>query len=137
MLVTIVPMKYHEAPDVKKLADQIVESLGLFHVVPQFVFCVRSKGSASKCTVARIHGLSKIWQEILNLPSSYIIEVISERYDKLKEDEKEKTIIHELMHIPKGFTGGFRPHEGYINDATVENLHRLFLKQKRVRRTTF
>ena len=131
------PLKYCEAPDVKKLADQIVESLGLFHVVPQFVFCVRSKGSASECTVARIHGLSKIWQETLNLPSSYVIEVISERYDKLKEDEKEKTIIHELMHIPNGFTGGFRPHEGYINDITVENLHKVFLKQKSIKRTTF
>jgi predicted metallopeptidase len=118
------PIKYEEAPDVKKLADEIAQTLDFFNVVPQFVFCVRSMGSESKRTIARIHGLGKIWQEVLNLPSAYVIEVISERYDKLSETEKEKTIIHELLHIPKGFSGGFRPHRGYVDKRTVELLHR-------------
>jgi predicted metallopeptidase len=125
-----VPIEYSEAPDVKRLADEIAGSLDLFHVVPQFVFCVRSRGSASKRTIARIHGFGRIWQETLNLPASYVIEVISERYDRLMEEEKEKTIIHELLHIPKGFTGGFRPHRGYIDHEIVENLHRTFKKQR-------
>jgi predicted metallopeptidase len=127
--VRTVPIEYVEAPDVKKLADEIAESLGLFHVVPQFVLCVRSRGSSSKRTIARIHGFGRIWQETLNLPPSYVIEVISERYDKLTEEDKEKTIIHELLHIPKGFTGGFRPHSGYIDHKIVENLHRTFKKR--------
>jgi predicted metallopeptidase len=50
-------LKYEEAPDVKRLVDEIVDSLELFHVVPQFVYCYRSKGSKSKRTVARIHGM--------------------------------------------------------------------------------
>lgn len=128
------PIEYSEAPDVKRLADEIADSLDLFHVVPQFVFCVRSRGSASKRTIARIHGFGRIWQETLNLPPSYVIEVISERYDELMEEEKEKTIIHELLHIPKGFTGGFRPHKGYIDHEIVENLHRTFKKQRTSRR---
>ena len=130
------PIEYSEAPDVKRLADEIADSLDLFHVVPQFVFCVRSRGSASKRTIARIHGFGRIWQETLNLPPSYVIEVISERYDELMEEEKEKTIIHELLHIPKGFTGGFRPHKGYIDHEIVENLHRTFKKQRTSRRQT-
>jgi len=129
-----VPIEYSEAPDVKRLADEIADSLDLFHVVPQFVFCVRSRGSASKRTIARIHGFGRIWQETLNLPPSYVIEVISERYDELIEEEKEKTIIHELLHIPKGFTGGFRPHKGYIDHEIVDNLHRTFKKQRTSRR---
>ncbi|MGQ9640751.1 MAG: putative metallopeptidase [Candidatus Bathycorpusculaceae bacterium] len=124
------PIKYVEASDVKKRVDEIAENLNLFHIPPQFVFCVRSSGSKSKRTIARIHGLGKIWQETLNLPPSYIIEVISERYDKLSEEEKEKTLIHELLHIPHGFSGGFRPHKGYVNREKVEQLYRK-LKQNR------
>ena len=128
------PIEYFEAPDVKKLADEIADSLDLFHVVQQFVFCVRSRGSASRRTIARIHGFSRIWQETLNLPASYVIEVISERYDRLTVEDREKTIIHELLHIPKGFTGGFRPHKGYIDHEIVESLHRTFKKQRASRK---
>jgi len=117
------PIKYYDASDVKRRADEIAASLDLFHVVPQFVYCVRSKGSKAKCTIARIHGLGKIWQETLTLPPSYVIEVISERYDRLSEEEKEKTIIHELLHIPAGFSGGFRPHAGYVDRKTVEQMY--------------
>lgn len=128
------PIRYFEAPDVKKLADDITGCLDFFHVVPQFVHCFRSKGSSSRCTIARIHGLGRIWQEALNLPSSYVIEVISERYDKLSEAEREKTIIHELLHIPEGFAGGFRPHKGYIDRETVERLYRVLQEKKAAKR---
>ncbi|MEM3597113.1 MAG: putative metallopeptidase [Candidatus Bathyarchaeia archaeon] len=124
------PIKYFEASDVKKRVDEIASTLNLFHITPQFVFCVRSKGSKSTRTIARIHGLGKIWQETLNLPPTYIIEVISERYDRLSEEEKEKTLIHELLHIPHGFSGGFRPHKGYISREKVEQLYKR-LKQNR------
>ena len=133
--MTLLPIAYSEAPDVKILADEIAENLEFFHVVPQYVFCLRSKGSAAKRTIARIHGLGKVWQETLNLPPSYVIEVISERYDRLSEEGKEKTIIHELLHVPKAFAGGFRPHKGYIDEQIVERLHRIFQSKKRNHRT--
>jgi predicted metallopeptidase len=135
--VTAVPITYSEAPDVKKLADEIAENLEFFHVVPQFVFCIRSKGSASRRTIARIHGLGKVWQETLNLPPSYVIEVLSERYDRLNQEEKEKTVIHELLHIPAAFAGGFRPHKGYINEEIVDQLHKTFRKQSQLREQVF
>ena len=131
------PIEYWQAPDVKRLAEEIVESLGLYHVVPQFVHCVRSQGSASRRTIARIHGFGKIWQETLHLPASYVIEVISERYDKLSEEGKEKTIIHELLHIPAGFAGGFRPHKGYIDREIVDDMHRAFKEQRTAKKTSF
>ena len=65
-------------------------------------------------------------------PPTYVIEVISERYDSLSDEEKEKTLIHELLHIPKGFSGGFRPHKGYISRRQVEELHRSLLKRRSV-----
>ncbi len=129
-VLRVLPIKYVEAFDVKKLVEEIVDNLGFFHVVPQFVHCFRSTGSTSKRIIARIHGLGKIWQEALQLPSSYTIEVISERYDKLSKEEKEKTIIHELLHVPKGFAGGFRPHKGYIDERTVGALHQKLQEQR-------
>ena len=123
-------LEYVEAADVKRLVAEIVESLDLFHVVPQFVYCYRSRGSKSKLTIARIHGLRRIWQEALRRPPAYVIEVISEHYDKLSDGEKEKTVIHELLHIPKGFSGGFRPHKGYIDKKRVERLHQMLLKRR-------
>lgn len=117
------PIKYYDAPEIKKQVDQIAEELELYHVVPQFVYCVRSKGSKAKRTIARIHGLGKLWQEVLNIPPSYTIEIISEIYDKMSKEEKEKTLIHELLHIPGGFSGGFRPHKGYVERKIVEDLY--------------
>ena len=123
-------LKYMEALDVKILVDEIMDCLDFFHIVPQFVYCYRSKGSRSKRTIARIHGLGRIWQDALRKPPAYVIEVISERYDKLSDTDREKMLIHELLHIPKGFSGGFRPHKGYVDKKRVERLHRTFLKRR-------
>jgi predicted metallopeptidase len=130
-----VPIKYIEAPEIKKQVDKIVEDLELFHVVPQFVFCVRSKGSKAKRTIARIHGLGKLWQGVLNIPPSYTIEVISEIYDKMSKEDKERTLIHELMHIPGGFSGGFRPHKGYVERKMVEELYLKLQKNRATKKT--
>ena len=126
-------IKYFEAPDIKKLVEEIVDILNLTYVEPRFIYCLRSVGSKSRRIIARIHGLGKVWQITLQIPPAYVIEVLSERFDKLNEDEKEKVLIHELLHIPKGFAGGFRPHKGYIDRKIVEKLHFLMQKHKRLR----
>ena len=123
-------LKYLRAPDVKILVDDIIDRLDLFYIVPNAIYCSRSKGSKSKRIIARIHGLTKIWQQALGCPSAYIIEVLSERYDKQTQEEKERILIHELLHIPKGFKGGFRPHKGYISRKIVEKMHREYQKRK-------
>ena len=51
-----------------------------------------------------------VWQKALKTTPSYIIEVLSEKYDKLNYDERNKILIHELAHIPKTFTGSLVPH---------------------------
>jgi predicted metallopeptidase len=125
-------LRYFVAPDVKLLADEIIERLEFVHIVPESVYCYRSEGSKSRRIIARIHGFGKIWQTALELPPAYVIEVISERYDKLSQEDKEKTIIHELMHIPHGFKGGFRPHRGYVSRRQVENMYKEYKKRKQV-----
>jgi len=124
------PIKYYDAPEIKKQVDQLAQECEFYHVVPQYVYCIRSKGSKAKRTIARIHGLGKVWQDVLNMPAAYTIEVISEIFDRMSPEEKEKTLIHELMHIPGGFSGGFRPHKGFVERKNVEEVYNT-LKKKR------
>ncbi len=120
------PIKYYEAQDIKDLVERIVTQLHFHHIDLNEIYCYRSMHSKSRRTVARIHNLSKLWQRALKRPASYLIEVISERYDGLSQEEKEKVLIHELLHIPKGFAGGFRPHRGNITRRKIDALHQKF-----------
>ena len=122
-------LKYYEAPDVKLLVEEVIEILDFNHIVLESVHCFRSEGSKSRRIIARIHGFGKIWQKALDLPPTYVIEVLSERYDKLCKEDKERTVIHELMHIPHGFKGGFRHHKGYVSKRQVEKIYKEYKKR--------
>jgi predicted metallopeptidase len=62
--------------------------------------------------------------------SFYLIEVISEQYDKMPEEEQIKTIIHELMHIPKSFGGGFI-HHNKVHEESVGKVYENYINLKR------
>jgi predicted metallopeptidase len=64
-----------------------------------------------------------VWQKSLDIKTHYTIEVISEHFDDLPTAEKEKVIIHELLHIPKSFGGGFRHHGDWVTKRRVDRLH--------------
>ena len=128
----VMGIKYYRAPDVKQLVKAIVVELGFSHIDSEHVYCFRSRGSKSRRTVARVHGLGRLWQLAMRTRPRYLVEVIGERYDRLSEADKERVIIHELLHIPRGFSGGFRPHKGYINKKKIDQLHETF-KRRRTR----
>lgn len=56
--------------------------------------------------------MPKIFQDALDIPPAYVIEVLSKYYDKLSDDEKSRVLIHELLHIPKNFSGALLSHHG-------------------------
>ena len=60
----------------------------------------------------------------------YLIEVISEKFDKLPDDEQLKVIIHELMHIPKSFGGGFI-HHNKVHDKSVDHIYNHYCNLKK------
>ncbi len=122
-------IKYFKAPDIEDKVASLIKNLDFEHIDPFKVVCVRSMGSKSRHIIARCHSVSKIIQVSLNLNSYYIIEVVSEHFDKLPEEEKVKTLIHELMHIPKSFGGGFRHHD-FVNRKNVENMYKEYLKKQ-------
>jgi predicted metallopeptidase len=113
-------MKYEFDEESQQIANDIIEKLNFCHINVERIVFMKSHGSKSRRTLARIHGLSKIMQKAMRIKAVYTIELISENFDKLDRDEKIKTIIHELMHIPKCFGGGFRNHRPYVTKKTVD-----------------
>ena len=103
-------MEYHRDFEIEKHAKQIAVELGMPFDLTRIV-CMRSFGSTSRGTLARCHTVPKVVQKALNMEGHYVIEFLSENFDKLNDVEKTKTIIHELMHIPKSMGGGFRQHD--------------------------
>lgn len=102
-------VEWTKAPDVKKRVLHLIKTLDLSWVKPGRLFFVRSSNSSSYA-YARIWGLAKVWQMALKSQPSYIIEVLSERFDPLKDIEKDKVLLHELAHIPRNFSGSLLPH---------------------------
>jgi len=116
-------INYEQDPEIKCKVEDIVRKLGLEHVDISRIACFKSQGSSSRRTVARCYALSKIWQKTLNIQAHYIIEVLSEKFDKLSEADKDRVLIHELLHIPKSFGGGFRHHD-FVCNRNVEQLYK-------------
>lgn len=123
-------IEYFPAPDLKRRVDEIIDLLRFDHINLDSVYCVRSRGSKASRTIARIHGLGRIWQDAMGIEPTYIIEVIAERFDILSKNDQDRTIIHELLHIPHGFKGGFRHHKDYVNAETVETWYNRYCQKR-------
>jgi predicted metallopeptidase len=121
-------MKYEYAPDLKERMREAVKILGLNHVDIARVECLRSFGSSARRTLARCHALGKVMQKAMKTDAFYAIEFL-ERFDKLPKQEQDKVIIHELMHIPKTFGGGFRQHD-FVCNENIEQMHNKFKQLK-------
>ena len=102
-------MEWEEAKDVKKDVEKILKVLKFPHIKSSRIFCFRTNGSKSR-SYARIWAMPKIFQRALSIETAYVIEVLSKYYDKLDEDNRKKILIHELLHIPKNFSGALLSH---------------------------
>ena len=116
-------ISYLEDSETERKIHELIEKLELNHIDKTRLRCFRSHGSDSRRVVARCYALSKIWQKALKTDAHYIIEILSEKFDKLNEEEKTKVLIHELMHIPQTFGGGFRHHD-FVCRKNVEQLYK-------------
>jgi predicted metallopeptidase len=121
-------VRYSRDAGLEDKARRIVRTMGWDHIDMDRVAIMRSTGTRSKRILARCHALTRIFQHALGVDAHYVIEMLSENFDKLPEEEKVRTIIHELMHIPRSFAGGFRHHAPYVNRRTVDRAYREYLK---------
>jgi predicted metallopeptidase len=128
-------MRSEKAPDVQVRMDGIIAKTGLKHVVAPRIICMRSYGAKANA-YARIWSLPAIWREALGINPFYVIEVLSEKYDSLPEERKIRVLIHELMHIPKKFSGGLVPHThpgGRIDARSVEKIYKEYAEDGMLR----
>ena len=77
---------------------------------------------------ARTWGLPRLWQRTLNVEPAYIVEVISEHFDKLSERDQDKVLLHELTHIPHNFSGALVPHTRHKKGSFHDKLDILIEK---------
>lgn len=124
-------MKYEFAPDIQEIAEEISRLL-FPHVKLDRLKCFRSYGTSSRRTIARCHTIGKLIQRAMNVPAFYALEFLSERFDRLDKEKQIKTIIHELMHIPASFGGGFRHHD-YACEKNIDFMHKTYLAKKKER----
>jgi predicted metallopeptidase len=123
-------IRYELAPDIQARFADIVRTLGLHHIDLDKVVCLRSRGSSARRIIARCHGMSKVLQVAMGIKAFYVLEFISERFDRLNGTEQVRTIIHELMHIPRNFGGGFRFHD-HVTARNVQAMLDAYLRAKK------
>lgn len=117
-------MKYEYAPDLQARMTEIVNALRMEHIDLNRVKCFRSRGSSTKRTLARCHTIGKLMQKAIGTDAHYAIEFL-EKFEKLSNAEQDKVIIHELLHIPKTFGGGFRQHD-FVCEENIEKMYSHF-----------
>ena len=124
-------IKYQQAPDIRLKAEELVAKLNWVHIPLEHVAFIRSFGSSSRRTIARCHALGKAMQIGMDRKKGfYLIEVLSEKFDRLSEEERTKVVIHELMHIPKSFGGGFIHHDK-VHEESVDGVYRTYMNIKK------
>lgn len=119
-------MKFEKAWDIKKKVDLLIEKLHFSHIKRENVHCIRSFDVKTRA-YARIWGMAKLFKEVVGLEPHYIIEVNEKKFRTLSPREQIKTLVHELLHIPKTFSGALLSHRGpyhHINDREVEKILR-------------
>jgi predicted metallopeptidase len=122
-------MRWELCPTTHRRLARIAEALEFSHVDPARIFCVRGYGSTSEAW-ARIWGLPALWQQVLGIGPAYVVEIIEPEFSRLPEAEQDRILIHELLHIPRTFSGAIRPHRTptfSITRRTVERYYQRFL----------
>lgn len=118
-------MKYEFSPSLQALAEDISKRI-FPHIRVERIKCYRSYGSSTKYTIARCHALGKLMQKAIGIEPFYALEFLGEQFNTLDTEEKVKVVIHELMHIPETFGGGFKHHD-VVTDKNVKKAYKAYL----------
>ena len=119
-----IPLEWVESSILEKKIQNLIHDCDLSYINPDRVFCYVSTGAKTRA-YARIWGLGRIFQQALKIEPAYVIEVISEKFEKCSLEQQDMILIHELLHIPKSFSGALVPHKhkGGVNDRTGREVY--------------
>ncbi len=106
----------------------IVKKLGFNYIDVDRVAVVRNLDSNSNA-YARIYAMPRPIAVAFDLKPLYAIEVIHRRFEKLDCESKLGVLIHELLHIPKSFSGSLVPH--HPKTFSPSNIERMVKKLDR------
>jgi len=124
-------MKWEENKKIKAEIKKLVTKLKLSHINTKQIYCFKSFGSKSRAR-ARIWSLPRVWQQALSCPPAYVIEVLSENFDNLSKKDQIKVLIHELLHIPKTFSGSLLPHKTRYKRIDSRVVDKIFKKLREI-----
>lgn len=122
-------MDWEIAPDILRIINKILLTDLFPHIPKGKITAIRGHGTTSRA-IARIWSLPRPWQMALSIDPQYIIEVIAERFDRMSTQDQERTLIHELMHIPKSFSGALVAHRNrgrHIDRHNVEIIYQKYM----------
>ena len=108
-------------PEIERRSVALIKALELEWLSYGRIFYYRSVNSKARA-YARAWGLPKLWQRTLGVEPAYIVEVISEHFDKLSVIEQDKVLLHELTHIPRNFSGALVAHTRHKKGSFHDNL---------------
>jgi len=113
--------------EIEKRVKKLIKALDLEWLSYGRIFFYRSNGSKARA-YARTWGLPRLWQKVLKVEPAYIVEVISEYFDKLDVRKQNEVLLHELSHIPKNFSGSLTPHTRSGHNNFKEKLKQMITK---------
>src|SRR5258706_1975046 len=115
---------WQDATDIAKRSLSLVTDLNMDWILYDRIFFYRSTDSKARA-YARTWGLPALWQRALGVEPGYIVEVLSEHFDKLDKRSQDKVILHELTHIPHNFSGALVPHTRHKKGSFHDKLDKL------------
>ena len=121
------PIEWREAPDIKGDIERLIKLVDLDWLSSEKIYCMRSENANTRA-IARIWGLSRVWQIALEIKPSYVLEVVSEYFDRLPDIKKDEVLLHELAHIPHNFSGALVPHTKRGKNNFHDKLHSMIVK---------
>lgn len=114
-------------PDIEGRTNKLIKALDLEWLSYGRIFFYRSRNSKARA-YARTWGLPRLWQRTLNVEPAYIVEVISEHFDKLDRRKQDEVLLHELSHIPRNFSGALTPHTRSGHNNFKDKLKQMIAK---------